>query len=320
MRFTFPRAFALTIVLSVFIGASLSWAGARVLAEVGGIPITAQELRREKQRLIPMQVAFHVGVSQEKLAQIEKEAFEKLIEQAFKVRYALDEELRVDGAVVEEKFNQLRARFKTEKELIAALGEEGADGYKASLYRQLLAAEAEKVAVDQRIVVNDEQVRSYYDERRATYKRPRQFKASQILVKVDPASNKEEREALLAKAQGLLAQARAGEDFYNLAYYNSDDRSKYVGGDLGYFHEGQTVKEFEDALKQLKPGEISEPIRTMYGYHIVKLFENNDPRQLEFEEVRDKIRKTLESDARETLYAEWMTSLRERYPVKKLTP
>ncbi len=320
MRFTFPRAFALTIVLSVLIGASLSWAGARVLAEVGGIPITAQELHREKQRLIPMQVAFHVGVSQEKLAQIEKEAFEKLIEQAFKVRYALDEELRVDGAVVEEKFNQLRARFKTEKELIAALGEEGADGYKASLYRQLLAAEAEKVAVDQRIVVNDEQVRSYYDERRATYKRPRQFKASQILVKVDPASNKEEREALLAKAQGLLAQARAGEDFYNLAYYNSDDRSKYVGGDLGYFHEGQTVKEFEDALKQLKPGEISEPIRTMYGYHIVKLFENNDPRQLEFEEVRDKIRKTLESDARETLYAEWMTSLRERYPVKKLTP
>jgi parvulin-like peptidyl-prolyl isomerase len=267
-----------------------------------------------------MQVAFHVGVSQEKLAQIEKEAFDKLIEQAFKVRYALDEELRVDGAVVEEKFKQLRARFKTEKELLTALGEEGADGYKASLYRQLLAAEAEKVAVDQRVAVTDEQVRAYYDERRATYKRPRQFKASQILVKVDPASNKEEREALLAKAQGLLAQARAGEDFYNLAYYNSDDRSKYVGGDLGYFHEGQTVKEFEEALKQLKPGEISEPIRTMYGYHIVKLFENNDPRQLEFEEVRDKIRKTLEKDVREALYGEWMAALRERYPVKKLTP
>lgn len=320
MRFTFPRALALSVLLSTFFGASPAWAAARVLAEVGGIPITAQELRREQQRLIPMQVAFHVGVSQEKLSQIEAQAFEKLIEQAFKVRYALDEELRVDGTVVEEKFNQLRARFKTEKELVAALGEEGADGYKASLYRQLLAAEAEKVAVDQRVAVTDEQVRAYYDERRATYMRPRQFKASQILVKVDPASNKEEREALLTKARGLLAQARAGEDFYNLAYYNSDDRSKYVGGDLGYFHEGQTVKEFEDALKQLKPGEISEPIRTMYGYHIVKLFENNDPRQLEFDEVRDKIRKTLEKDVRETLYGEWLAALRERYPVKKFTP
>ena len=312
MRFTFPRALALFVILSTFFGASPAWAAARILAEVGGIPITAQELRREQQRLIPMQVAFHVGVSPEKLTQIE--------EQAFKVRYALDEELRVDGTVVEEKFSELRARFKTEKELVAALGEEGADGYKASLYRQLLAAEAEKVAVDQRVAVSDERVRAYYDERRATYMRPRQFKASQILVKVDPASNKEERAALLAKAQGLLAQARAGEDFYNLAYYNSDDRSKYVGGDLGYFHEGQTVKEFEDALKQLKPGEISEPIRTMYGYHIVKLFENNDPRQLEFDEVRDKIRKTLEKDVRETLYGEWMVALRERYPVKKLTP
>jgi len=320
MRFFPPSALTLAVILSALFGASSAWAAARILAEVGGVPITAQELRREQQRLIPMQVAFHVGVSQEKLAQIEKDAFEKLIEQAFKVRYALDEELRVDGTVVEEKFNQLRARFKTQKELLAALGEEGADGYKASLYRQLLAAEAEKVAVDQRVAVSDGQVRAYYDERRATYKRPRQFKASQILVKVDPASNKEEREALLAKAQGLLAQARAGEDFYNLAYYNSDDRSKYVGGDLGYFHEGQTVKEFEDALKQLKPGEISDPIRTMYGYHIVKLFENNDPRQLEFDEVRDKIRKTLESDAREALYGEWMAALRERYPVKKLTP
>lgn len=320
MRFSFPRALTLALILSALFGPSSSWAAARILAEVGGVPITAQELRREQQRLIPMQVAFHVGVSQEKLAQIEKEAFETLIEQAFKVRYALDEELRVDGAVVEEKFKQLRARFKTEKELLAALGEEGVDGYKASLYRQLLAAEAEKVAVDQRVAVTDEQVRAYYDERRATYKRPRQFKASQILVKVDPASNKEEREALLKKAHGLLAQARAGEDFYNLAYYNSDDRSKYVGGDLGYFHEGQTVKEFEDALKQLKPGEISDPIRTMYGFHIVKLFENNDPRQLEFEEVMDKIRKTLESDVREKLYGEWMAALRGRYPVKKLTP
>lgn len=320
MRFTFPRALALSVILSTLFGVSPAWAAARVLAEVGGIPITAQELRREQQRLIPMQVAFHVGVSPEKLAQIEEQAFEKLIEQAFKVRYALDEELRVDGAVVEEKFSELRARFKTEKELVAALGEEGADGYKASLYRQLLAAEAEKVAVDQRVAVTDEQVRAYYDERRATYMRPRQFKASQILVKVDPSSNKEEREALLTKARGLLAQARAGEDFYDLAYYNSDDRSKYVGGDLGYFHEGQTVKEFEDALKLLKPGEISEPIRTMYGYHIVKLFENNDPRQLEFEEVRDKIRKTLEKDLRETLYGEWLASLRERYPIKKFTP
>jgi parvulin-like peptidyl-prolyl isomerase len=320
MRFTFPRALALFVILSIFFGASSAWAAARVLAEVGGIPITAQELRREQQRLIPMQVAFHAGVSPEKLAEIEGQAFEKLIEQAFKVRYALDEELRVDGAVVEEKFSELRARFKTEKELVAALGEEGADGYKASLYRRLLAAKAEEVAVDQRVAVSDEQVRAYYDERRATYMRPRQFKASQILVKVDPSSNKEEREALLIKARGLLVQARAGEDFYNLAYYNSDDRSKYVGGDLGYFHEGQTVKEFEDALKQLRPGEISEPIRTMYGYHIVKLFENNDPRQLEFEEVQDKIRKTLESDAREAIYGEWMTSLRERYPVKKFTP
>lgn len=291
-----------------------------IVAEVGDIPVTVFELQREFQRMIPMQVHFHSGISREKLALIKQQALDRLIEQARKVGYALDEKIQVDNAAVDARMAAIRARFNSPEAFAKALGDEEPEEFRASLYRQLLAAKAETVAVDSRVKISDIQARAWYDDRRAAYMRPHQFKASQILIKVDPASNQEERKALRQRAEALLTRARAGEDFYNLAYYHSEDRSRYVGGDLGYFHEGQTVKEFEEALKRLKPGAISDLIETMYGYHIVKLFESNAPRQLTFAEVREKIRKQLEKEARDRRYDEWLTTLRERYPARKIAP
>jgi len=305
-------------VLLAFFLASSAVAGASVLAEVGGIPVTSYEVQREFQKMIPMQVRFHGGIAREKLMEIQRKAYEKLIERAYKVRYALAEEITVDGAKVEDIFSAVKAKYPDAEAFAKALGDEGEDGFKASIYRDLLASKAEKFAVDSQIHISDEQVERYYQDHHSSYMRPRQFKASQILVKVDPASNTEERKSLRDRAEALLARARAGEDFYDLAYFNSDDRSKYVGGDLGYFHEGQTVKEFEDALKKLKPGEISDIIETLYGYHIVKLVENNSPRQLAFDEVKVKIRSSLEKDARDSLYHKWMESLHTRYAAEKI--
>lgn len=312
------RRLLLSLILFGAFMVPLTAVGATVIAEVGGIPVTVYELQREFQEMIPMQVSFHGGISEEKLVEIQKQALDKLIDRAYKVRYALAEEITVESARVEERFSAVKARFDDSDDFVAALGDEGADGFRASIYRKLLADKAEDVAVESKVVISDEQVSRYYEERRANYMRPRQFKASQILVKVDPASNKEERKALLERAEKLMARARAGEDFFNLAYYNSDDKSKYVGGDLGYFHEGQTVSEFEEALKKLKPGEISDPIQTMYGYHIVQLVENNEPRQMTFDEVKEKIRKNLEKETRDALFETWMNTLRAQYPVKKI--
>ncbi len=307
-----------SFILLCTLWVSSATAESPLVAEVGGIPVTAYELQREFQRMIPMQVNFHGGIAPEKLAKIQQQALDNLFDQAYKVRYALAEEITVDSALVEERFSAVKAKFPDSKAFESALGSEGAEGFRGSIYRKLLAEKAEDVAVNSRIAISDEQVSRYYEEHRSNYMRPRQFKASQILVKVDPASNKEERKVLRERAESLRTRAQAGEDFYDLAYYNSDDRSKYVGGDLGYFHEGQTVSEFEEAIKKLKPGEISDLIETMYGYHIVKLFESNEPRQLTFDEMEAKIRQNLEKEAREALYEEWMQGLRAQYPIKKI--
>lgn len=290
-----------------------------ILAKVGGIPVTRYELQREVQKVLPLQVSFHGGISQEKIAAIQQEAMDNLVERGFKLRYALDKEIAVEAKLVDESFKAIRGRYKTDKEFEAALVGESVADFRASLYRELLAKKVQEVTVNEPAAakVTDQAVRSFYDKHVATFKRPKQFKASHILIKVDPASNAEERVKLEAKAKDLAAKAKKGEEFYNLAYYNSDDRSKFVGGALGTFHEGQTVKEFEQALLAMKPGEISEPVKTLHGWHIIQLEEVNPPRQLTFDEVKEKIRAEQVEKAREALAADWLKGLKKTYTVER---
>lgn len=288
-----------------------------VVAEVGGIPITKVEVAREAERILPLYGGFHRGISREKREQAKEKALENLIEQALKVQYAHEQDITVADSVVEENFQKAKRRFRSEEEFRRAVGGDVA-GYRTSLSRRLVAQQSEEFAVGSKVNIGEDAVRSYYEKNKSRFMRPKQFKASHILVKVDPAANKAERELRKKKAEDLANHAKAGGDFYTLAYYNSDDRTRWVGGDLGYFHEGQTVKEFEDALSEMKVGEIAGPVKTMYGYHIIKLVEVNEAHQLTYQEAKKMIRKRLEKKQRDAIYREWMSSLKEKYPVQRL--
>ena len=297
--------------------APLHAAESKVVAQVGSVPVTIFDLGREQQKLLPFNVQFHGGLATETLEKIKTEALTTMIDQAYKVNDALDKKVTVDKKIIDAQIENLKKKYKTEKEFKVALGKESLKELRTSIERTFLAQKAEELAIQKNINITDADVRAYYDTNKHTYKRPKQFKASHILVKVDPSSNSEERVILEKKAQDLAKKAKSGEDFFNLAYYNSDDRSKYVGGDLGYFHEGQTVPEFEAAVKKMKVGETSEPIKSMYGWHIIKLVELNEAKQLEFDETKVKIRTQLEKAAKDKLYNSWMADLKAKYPLKK---
>lgn len=311
----FGRIFAVLVMFSLAVPA-MALAADDVVANVGGIAITKQQLGWRFQTILPMSGSYHGGVSAEKVAEVREQALQELIEEALKARYAIAEELAVDNAAVEGKYQETKKKYRTEEEFNQALAGKAAQ-YRASLYRQLLAKKAEEVAVDSRVVVDEEEIRQTYDKDKHRYLRPKQFQASHILVRVDPASNKEERAKLEEKAEDLAEKARSGEDFYDLAYYNSDDRTKYVGGKLPPFHEGQTAPEFEQALLKMKAGETSDVVKTMYGYHIIKLDEVNEARQLSYDEMKSTIRGNIEKERRDALYEEWMEKLRSEYPAER---
>jgi parvulin-like peptidyl-prolyl isomerase len=288
-----------------------------IVLRVGGVSATVYELRREMQRILPMKSGFHRGLSEEKVKEIQEQALESLLEQTYKVQYAIDSKITVPYAEVDKMMTAVRARFETEEDFQKGLSGESVEGLKASIYRLLIAKKAEELAVKSKAVVSDDEVKSYYEENKGRFFRPKRYRTSQIFIKVDPSLVIEEKAKLKEKADDLAKRAAAGEDFYNLAYFNSDEDRKYVGGDMGYFHSGQLVPEFEDAIKDLQPGETVGPIKTLAGFHVVKLTEADEPKQMAFEEVSAKIQTTFEEKRYEELYAEWMAGLKEKYPVEK---
>lgn len=131
-----------------------------------------------------------------------------------------------------------------------------------------------------------------YNEVKSTrYTDPEQVKASHILIKPIGEGDDEKRfEEAKKVILELLEKVKNGEDFAKLAKEKSDDPgSKENGGELGFFGRGEMVKEFEDAAFSTEVGSITEPIRTSYGYHIIKVEEKKPEVVKSFEEVKDEL-------------------------------
>ncbi len=141
--------------------------------------------------------------------------------------------------------------------------------------------------------VDNEDLHKYYDSHKGDFEQVSahhiliRFKGSPVPLK-DGQKDLTEEEAL-AKAQEIIKRLKAGEDFAKIAEAESADAgSGKNGGDLGSFKHGQMVKPFEDAAFSLKPGEISDPVKSQFGYHIIRV---------------DKVETTSFDDARPTLEA-----------------
>lgn len=123
------------------------------------------------------------------------------------------------------------------------------------------------------IKVSEDEIKKRYESHADRYREPEQRQASHILIAVAAQASEDQQKAAKARAEDLLKQVRANPaQFAKLAGQHSDDPgSKTRGGDLGYFGRGTMVKPFEDATFALKPNEVSELVRSDFGYHIIQL-------------------------------------------------
>jgi peptidyl-prolyl cis-trans isomerase C len=139
--------------------------------------------------------------------------------------------------------------------------------------------------------------RERYTLNPAAYMKPEAIRVSHILFAVDYKEAGKSDEDAKAQAMAVLKQLRGGADFAALAKQYSDDKnSKRDGGQLKWAEKGKFVPPFEEAAFAMKPGEISDPVRTQFGYHIIRLDEKRAPEQQTFEEVEDKIVADLRKD------------------------
>ena len=155
--------------------------------------------------------------------------------------------------------------------------------------------------------VDDDTLHQRYDQQKNRYIEPEQRLASHILLNVPANADAATEKAAQAKAAALTVQARAqGADFAALARANSQDEgSKNLGGDLGWLSQGVIEqKAFASALYALKPGQISDPVRTVEGWHVIELREVRPGRQIPFETVRAELERDELKDAREKLFSD----------------
>lgn len=172
-----------------------------------------------------------------------------------------------------------------------AFYEASAEEYQRDEQRVIRYIVVETSRLRRQLPVDDAELEAYYQDHLDEFVEEEQARAAHILIRVAPDADVDTQAEAELRAQGVAKIARAGGDFAVLAEKHSDDPgSKDKGGDLGWFGRGRMVPEFDEAVFNAKPGDIVGPVRSQYGYHIIKVDGFRPERQLPFEDVVEQVR------------------------------
>jgi len=173
---------------------------------------------------------------------------------------------------------------------LAGYFEKHKDTYRIAEKRKLRYAVVDVDAIRKTLTVPEADIEAFYKQNNAQYSTPEQIRASHILFKTD---GKDEA-AVKAEAESVLKRVKAGEDFAALAkQYSEDDSNKDKGGDLDYFGRSTMVPEFEQVAFAMKAGDISDLVKTSFGFHIIKLVDHRQATTRPLAEVRTEIEDQL---------------------------
>ena len=186
--------------------------------------------------------------------------------------------------------DQFRSQVSVTDADIASYFESKKAEYRVGEQRKIKYLLLDRDQARQKVVVPPTDVQRYYNDNIQQYQTPEQVRASHILLNT---GGKDEA-AVRKQAESILAQAKAGADFAELAKkYSEDEGSKANGGDLSYFGRGRMVPEFEAAAFSMEPGQISDLVKTQYGFHIIKVVDKRPGVTQSIDEVRPQIQQML---------------------------
>ncbi|MGQ9507881.1 MAG: foldase protein PrsA [Thermodesulfobacteriota bacterium] len=272
-----------------------------LVAEVNGEKITVEEFEREMRELL-----FERGGAGKSSAHrdLRKICLDQMIDRKLLAQEAKRIGLRISLEELNHAFSEIKKDYPGE-----GLGEKLAlkgialEEWKAGLEEKLLA---EKMIRDaQRFYgkIEEEEARKYYESHRSLFQIPQRVRVRQIVVL-------DGEEALQ-----ILKRLKKGESFEKLARDKSIGPEKDRGGDLGFFSKGEMPSEFNRVFS-MGVGEISEVIKTPYGYHIFKLEEKIEAQEISFEEAKSSLFKELEREKGEEAFQQWFNGLKEKAKIK----
>lgn len=221
----------------------------------------------------------------------------KLVElEAEKARIKIkDEEIQKEIDVMVESYGD----EKSLKEQLEASGS-SMDALKKDIVVYLQT----KKLVEPRITVTDDEISTYFEDNKDTFAQAEQVEASHILVEDEKTAKK------------VAKELAAGGDFAKLAAeYSTDTETADNGGSLGYFGKGDMVEEFEDVAFDLDINKVSDPVKTEYGYHIIKVTGKKEAKKANLEDSKEVIKETLLSERLQEEYPVWLAEVKKDHDI-----
>jgi len=219
-------------------------------------------------------VDFNSPQGKQMLQGIQRNIVSQLIDRELLLSEAEKQGIKASDADVDAKLAEIKKQFPNDAAFQKGLSDNGMtiDELKRRISKGLVIEKLQK-ATTRNVAVTDAQVADFYKLHPEQFTHPAEISARHILVQFDQkAKNPAKEDArALAKIKGIQSQLLHGGDFAKLAAANSDDPgSKDRGGELGFFTKGRMVPEFEKATFGLKKGQISSPVKTKFGYHLIQ--------------------------------------------------
>lgn len=277
----------------------------RVVASVDGDPITVRDLEA-------FAAVNHVTLSDPEDMNSPKT---KAVLKGVISQYLLESEVKkYKDQVDERQVDEYIANFEkgnglTDAQLRTQLQ---AQGHTYEEFRKHARLELQKMImiqkeVRQKVNISPGEIKAYYDAHPQEFTVGKEsFKLAQILIAVPPNPSPAQVAAAHAKAEDIRKQLLAGADFGKLAREYSDDDSKSQGGELGNFSRGDMIDAIQKAIDQMKVGDISEPIRTDHGFHILKLEAHDKAGLKPLAEVSSEIQEKLVGQKAEQQFSTWV--------------
>ena len=306
-------SFILSLLLPLVFG-SLS-VHARVLdkvaAKVNSEIITLSAIEERAELLRQKYVGAPISISEQDLL---KDALNMIIEERLQIQEGkkfgfIVDEYAIDAAVedIKKKNNladgQLQEMLKREGRTL--------ESYKNHIRDQILVSKITQFEIGNRVKVSEKSIIKYYKKNQKEFWEEGKVRARHILFISERGSSENRRRAKLRQAKKVLSEIRKGSDFSKLAIKYSEDVSASSGGDVGFVKRGKMVREFEEAVFSLKPGQISDIVETEYGYHIIKVDEVLPGKTLTLKDVKNRIHKILSMQKQKQVYDDWINELKK---------
>jgi len=302
-----------------------------IIARVNNEIVTRSEYVRSRDQLKQEVTQQDPSNADRDFAEKQRDVLRDLIDQQLLLQKGKDLGITGDTELIK-RLDEMRKQMNLSsmEELEKAAEAQGAsyEEFKQNLRNQIITQKVISQEVGQKLSLNKEDERKFYDQHKAEMEQPEQVRLSEILIapkpvekpaatpggKPEPPTEAETQAALevaKAKAEDLLAQLKKGANFADLSKKFGDGPSSKEGGDLSYFKRGTLSKELEDRVFAMKAGEMTDVIRSKQGYMILEVTEHTTAGIPPLKEVEPRIQDALYMQKLQPALSAYLTTLRE---------